>query len=260
VPIERLQKILAEAGIASRRGSEALIAAGRVTVDGRIATIGDQVDPATVTIAVDGRALSTDQRPRTYLALHKPSGVTSTVRDRHAARTVVDLIPPDLKERVGRLYPVGRLDLESEGLILLTNDGDWANRVLHPSRRVEREYAVGLRLPLRADQERTLRAGIALDEGLAVVTQLRATTAIETRRMVALLDPAPGPLAWYRATLEQGWKRQVRRMFAAVGTPIERLVRVRVGTIRLDGLRSGESRLVSASEAATVTGGARRSR
>jgi 23S rRNA pseudouridine2605 synthase len=260
VPVERLQKILAEAGVASRRGSEALIAAGRVTVDGQVATVGDQLDPAGATIAVDGRTVEIGHRPRAYLALHKPSGVTSTVRDRHADRTVVDLIPRDLSGRVGRLYPVGRLDLESEGLILLTNDGDWANRVLHPSHRVEREYAVGLRMPLRSDQERALRDGIALDEGLAVVTQLRATTAVETRRMTALLDPAPGPLVWYRATLEQGWKRQLRRMFAAIGTPIERLVRVRVGTIRLDGLRSGECRVISAAEAATVTGAARRRR
>lgn len=260
MPVERLQKILAEAGVASRRGSEALIAAGRVTVDGRVALVGDQVDPAAVTIAVDGRAVGIGHHPRTYLALHKPFGVTSTVRDRHAERTVVDLIPRELSDRVGRLYPVGRLDLESEGLILLTNDGDWANRVLHPSHRVEREYAVGLRTPLRADQERALRDGIALDEGLAVVTHLRPTTAVETRRMTALLDPVPGPLVWYRATLEQGWKRQLRRMFAAVGTPIERLVRVRVGTIRLDGLRSGESRLIAASEAATVTGTTRRPR
>jgi 23S rRNA pseudouridine2605 synthase len=258
VPVERLQKILAEAGVASRRGSEALIAAGRVTVDGRVATIGDQVDPAGSTIALDGRTIELGHRPRVYLALHKPSGVTSTVRDRHAERTVIDLVPRDLGERAGRLYPVGRLDLESEGLILLTNDGDWANRVLHPSHRVEREYAVGLWGPLRADQERALRDGIALDEGLALVTQLRGTTAIETSRMTALLDPRPGPLVWYRATLEQGWKRQLRRMFAAVGTPIERLVRVRVGTIRLDGLRSGECRVIAASEAATVTGAGRR--
>jgi 23S rRNA pseudouridine2605 synthase len=260
VPVERLQKTLAEAGIASRRGSEALIAAGRVTVDGRVAIVGDQVDPAQVTIAVDGRSVELGHRPRTYLALHKPLGVTSTVRDRHADRTVVDLIPRELTDRVGRLYPVGRLDLESEGLILLTNDGDWANHVLHPSHGVEREYAVGLRMPLRADQERSLRDGIALDEGRAVVSQLRATTRVETTRMAALLDPAPDPLVWYRATIEQGWKRQLRRMFAAVGTPIDRLVRVRVGTIRLDGLRSGESRVVSASEAATVTRAARRRR
>jgi pseudouridine synthase len=177
-------------------------------VAGRVAAVGDQVDPAEVSIAVDGQRIEIGHRPRTYLALHKPSGVTSTVRDRHADRTVVDLIPRELSGRVGRLYPVGRLDLESEGLILLTNDGDWANRVLHPSQRVEREYAVGLRTPLRGDQERALRDGIALDEGLAIVTLLRATTPVETRRMTALLDPAPGPLVWYRATLEQGWKRR----------------------------------------------------
>ncbi len=254
MPAERLQKLLAGAGVASRRASEELIVAGRVTVDGRVATIGDQVDPALVVIAVDGRTIATGSHTRTYIALHKPAGVTSTVSDRHATSTVLDLIPPELAHQAGRLYPVGRLDRDSEGLILVTNDGDWANRVLHPRYRVEREYAVGLGTFLRPDQERAIAQGIELDEGHALVTHLRASTPIEVERLAALLDPAPGPLVWYRATLEQGWKRQLRRMFAAVGCPIERLVRVRVGTVRLDGLRAGRSRVLSATEASRVGG------
>jgi 23S rRNA pseudouridine2605 synthase len=253
MPPERLQKILARAGVASRRESEALIAAGRVTVDGRVATVGEQADAASATIAVDGRPVAPQSHPRTYLALHKPAGVTSTARDRHAARTVLELVPHDVLARAGRLYPVGRLDLDSEGLIFLTNDGEWTDRVLHPSRGVEREYAVGLRRPLGTEERRALDDGIRLDEGLALLEHLRPMTGSETARLADLLVPLPPPLAWYRATLRQGWKRQLRRMFAAAGCPIERLVRVRVGTVRLDGLRTGESRPLSSREAAAVT-------
>lgn len=253
MPTERLQKILARAGVASRRESEALIAAGRVTVDGRVAAVGEAADVARVAIAVDGRPVVPQSHPRTYVALHKPAGVTSTARDPHAARTVIDLVPRDVLAHAGRLYPVGRLDLDSEGLIFLTNDGEWTDRVLHPSRGVEREYAVGLRRPLEAPERRVLEAGIRLDEGLALVEHLRPMTRAETARLADLLIPPPEPLAWYRATLRQGWKRQLRRMFAAAGCPVERLVRVRVGTVRLDGLRTGESRPLTGREAAAVT-------
>lgn len=249
---ERIQKVLAAAGVASRRGAEALVASGRVTVDGRPARIGEQVDPAVVRIEVDGRPIPTAPHPRLYLAVHKPAGVTSTVRDRHAERTVLELVPAAVAARAGRLYPVGRLDRDSEGLILLTNDGDWAHRVLHPARGVEREYAVGLRAPLRPEQVAALEAGIELEEGLGRVVHLRPASAVEVGRLAELLEPRPGPLAWYRVTLVQGWKRQLRRMFGAVGAPIERLVRVRVGTVRLDGLRSGESRLLPAGLAAAI--------
>jgi 23S rRNA pseudouridine2605 synthase len=254
VAAERLQKILASAGVASRRGSEELIAAGRVTVDGATATIGQQVDPAASVIAVDGRPIGSTPRAPVYLALHKPAGVTSTVRDRHADRTVVELVPQELRRRAGRLYPVGRLDLDSEGLLLLTNDGTWADRVLHPRHGVDREYAIGLAWPLRDDQRRALEDGIELEEGFAVVEQLRPATRTETRRLESLLRPAPPPLAWYRGTLRQGWKRQLRRMFAAVGAPIERLARVRIGTIRLDDLPSGDVRELTAAEARRLAG------
>jgi 23S rRNA pseudouridine2605 synthase len=253
VPEERLQKVLAAAGVASRRGSEVLIGAGRVTVDGVIATVGQSVDPATVRILVDGRPLRA-QAPHAYLALNKPIGVTSTVRDRHAQRTVVDLVPPDVRARVGRLYPVGRLDRDSEGLLLLTNDGDWAEQVIHPRHEIEREYAIGVAAPLDGDRRSALQQGIALEEGLAVVHHLRAATDVETRRLVGLLDPRPRSLTWYRGTLRQGWKRQLRRMFAAVDMPIDRLVRVRIGTLRLDDLRSGATRELSAADARRVLG------
>jgi 23S rRNA pseudouridine2605 synthase len=256
VPVERIQKVLAAAGVASRRGSEALIRAGRVTVGGRPAVIGESVDPAEAVIAVDGRQIGAGgQTAPIHLALHKPMGVVSTVRDPHAARTVLDLIPIEFRPSAGRLYPVGRLDLDSEGLLLLTNDGRWAERVLHPRYGVEREYAIGLAVPLRQDQGDALTAGIGLEEGRAHVHHMRAATDIETRRLVALLDPPAFDLAWYRGTLRQGWKRQLRRMFGAVGSPIERLVRVRVGPIRLDDLPSGRVRRLKAPEVRALSGG-----
>ena len=252
---ERLQKVLAASGVASRRASEVLIANGRVTVDGKRATLGMQVDAAKAVIAVDGRVIGAASAPE-YLMLHKPGGVTSTVRDRHASKTVLDMIPTAMLPEGGRLYPVGRLDQDSEGLLVLTNDGAWADRVLHPRHGIEREYAIGLRAPLSPDQVTAIKAGIPLDEGLATLTGLRATTEIETRRLVELISPPPGNLTWYRAILAQGWKRQLRRMFGAVGAPIERLVRVRMGPVRLDDLASGRARRLRAPEVRGLGAGA----
>jgi 23S rRNA pseudouridine2605 synthase len=258
MPAERLQKILAAAGIASRRGSEAMIAAGRVTVDGQVATVGESADPATAVIAVDGRRIPPPaQTAAVHLVVHKPAGVTSTVRDRHAERSVVDLVPPGLRPPNGRLYPVGRLDRDSDGLLLLTNDGPWAERVLHPRYGIEREYAIGLREPLDVEQLRALERGIDLEEGRADLFHLRPATAPETARVVELVRPVPPLLTWYRATLRQGRKRQLRRMFGAVDTPIERLVRVRLGPLRLERLRSGEVRPLTAAEVRALGAGGR---
>jgi 23S rRNA pseudouridine2605 synthase len=246
---ERLQKVLAAAGVASRRASEALIADGRVTVDGVVATQGQAVDPVTARIAVDGRPIAPlGEAASVHLLLHKPAGVTSTVRDRHATTTVLDLVPRGLVPEGARLYPVGRLDLDSDGLLLLTNDGPWAERVLHPRFGVEREYAIGIRMLLDGERIRALGEGIALDEGSAVLYHMRLATPPETRRLVGLLAPLPPPLAWYRATLRQGWKRQIRRMFAALGVPVERLVRVRIGPVRLQTLPSGAVRPLTVQE------------
>jgi 23S rRNA pseudouridine2605 synthase len=255
---ERLQKILAAAGVASRRGSEALIAAGRVTVDGQVATLGQQVDPATARIEVDRQPVGGSAAP-VYLALHKPAGVTSTVRDPHAETTVLDLIPTALIPDGARVYPVGRLDQDSEGLLLLTNDGGWAERVLHPRFGVEREYAVGVASRLSPEQVAVLTAGVPLEEGLARLAQpLRLTTGIETRRLLDLLDPPLPRLTWYRAVLTQGWKRQLRRMFGAVDAPIERLVRVRIGPLRLDGLATGQIRRLKPDDVVRLGEGSRR--
>jgi 23S rRNA pseudouridine2605 synthase len=256
MPEERIQKVLAAAGVASRRASEELVAAGRVRVDGRPATIGQKVDPALQQIEVDGVPVGIGAN-LAYVALHKPAGVTSTTRDPHAASTVLDLVPTALVPDGTRLYPVGRLDLDSEGLLLLTNDGAWAERVLHPRYGVEREYALALGTPLTPDQVRALGRGIDLEEGLArLAAPLRPMSPTDARRLASTLDPAPDrALLWYRATLRQGWKRQLRRMFGAVGAPIVRLVRVRIGPVELGTLRSGRARRLKAPEVTALSSG-----
>lgn len=258
--LERLQKVLAASGITSRRGAEAMIAAGRVTVDGKVAKLGTQVDPDKAIVAVDGKVIGS-AAARAYLLLHKPAGVTSTTRDRHAETTVLDLVPTALVPDGARLYPVGRLDQDSEGLLVLTNDGGWSERVLHPRHGVEREYALALAAPLDGEQVDRLRAGIDLDEGQATLGGLRPMTEVEVSKLSMLLRPTPPPdLLWYRATLTQGWKRQLRRMFGAVGAPVQRLVRVRIGPVRIDGLRSGSVRSLKAPEIRGLGAGAGRSR
>lgn len=243
----RIQKALADAGIASRRAADHLVSLGRVTVNGAPAMIGQRVEPGVDEIAVDGRLVAA-RPPPMYLAMFKPAGVTSTVSDRHAERTVVSLVPEDLRRAAGRVYPVGRLDRDSEGLLLLTNDGAWAQRMLHPRYRVEREYAVGLSTSLTVDQARALESGVELEEGIARLAGLRPATTAEIVRLETLAGRSAGRLHWYRAVLTQGWRRQIRRMCTAVGVPVQRLIRVRVGTLRIDGLRPGEVRALSAAE------------
>lgn len=249
MPEERVQKVIASAGVASRRQAEVLVGAGRVRIDGVVAVVGQKVDPLRSVIEVDGNPVGFGTA-RAYVAMHKPAGVTSTTRDRHADTTVLDLVPTALVPDGTRLYPVGRLDVDSEGLLLLTNDGDWAERVLHPRFGVEREYAVALSDPLTPEQVQILNAGIRLEEGLGkLAASLRATTSVENRQLADAIEPPPDRnLVWYRATLAQGWKRQLRRMFGAVDAPIVRLVRVRIGTVRLGDLHSGRSRNLKAPE------------
>jgi 23S rRNA pseudouridine2605 synthase len=248
MPPERISKVIAAAGLSSRRGADELVAAGRVRVDGRPALLGERVDPEVQRVEVDGRPIEVTGTSHVYLALHKPAGVTSTVSDRHAATNVVDLVPPDLTGGA-RLYPVGRLDQDSEGLILLTNDGDWAEHVLHPRYGVEREYAVGLARQLVEAQAVALESGVELSEGIAALSGLRGQTRTEDRRLAETIDPPPDPrLTWVRVTIHQGWKRQLRRMFAAVGAPVQRLVRVRIGTLRLEDMAAGDVRPLSPAE------------
>jgi pseudouridine synthase len=253
---ERLQKVLAAAGIASRRGSEDLIRAGRVTIDGRTAILGEQVDPEMQRVMVDGEPLPASDKPRAYWALNKPAGVVSTVRDRHAGRTVMEFLPNQVRHEA-RLYPVGRLDEESEGLLLFTNDGAWADLMLHPRYGVEREYMVGLGRSVTKVQRVALKTGIELEEGPARFDRLEDATPAEVNRLLDLLDEPHESLRWYRVVLAQGWKRQIRRMFDAVEAPVVRLVRVRVGTFKLIDLRAGEARPLSKREVSQLTSCAR---
>ena len=223
----RLVKFLAHAGAASRRSAETLIAAGRVSVDGEIVT-----DPARAVapgscVTLDGRSLAGPE-PRVHFAVNKPVGVISTAQDTHGRPTVTELVPA----RGLRLYPVGRLDADSSGLILLTNDGELANRLTHPSFQVPRTYLarVGGGPVGRAELQR-LRDGVDLDDGL--------TAPARVRRMGENL---------IELTIREGRNRQVRRMCEAVGHPVLQLQRVGFGPLRLDGLKPGAHRRLSAAE------------
>jgi 23S rRNA pseudouridine2605 synthase len=254
---ERLQKIMAASGLASRRGSEELIKAGRVMVDGRPATLGEQVDPELQRVVVDGRPLPAIKQHRAYWMLNKPAGVVSTVRDPHASRTVMELLPPEAKAQ-GRLYPIGRLDEESEGLLIFSNDGAWAELLLHPRYGVEREYMVGLARPLSREQKAALLRGIEMEEGLAKADMLETATPAQVNNLHLLLSPPHPELRWYRIVLAQGWKRQIRRMLDAVGQPVVRLVRVRVGSLKLKDLPAGEARELAHRDVTQLASCARR--
>jgi 23S rRNA pseudouridine2605 synthase len=252
----RLQKVMADAGIGSRRSSEELIRSGRVKVDGRPAIIGEKVDPGVQRVEVDGNVLPAVTGTRSYWALNKPAGVVSTVRDRHADRTVMELLPAEAR-RSTRLYPVGRLDEESEGLLLFTDDGRWADLLLHPRYGVEREYMVGLERSVTKIQRIALKGGVELEEGVARLDRLEDSTPAQTRAILELLEPPHADLRWYRVVLAQGWKRQIRRMFDSVHAPVRRLVRVRVGTLKLTDLKAGEARPLTHQEMTQLASRAR---
>jgi 23S rRNA pseudouridine2605 synthase len=226
---ERLQKVLARAGLGSRRAAEELIREGRVRVGGRVASLGDRVPPTGATITVDDVPVPTDPDLR-YFVLNKPAGVTTTMRDRHADRTVAALLPAG-----PRVFPVGRLDRESEGLLLLTNDGGLAHRLQHPRFGVEKEYLVEVEGALSPAASRRLTSGIDLDDGVA-----RA-------RSVGRITRGRGVSAVTLVMLE-GRKREVRRMFQAIGHRVRRLVRVRLGPIRLGRLPPGKTRPLTPDE------------
>jgi 23S rRNA pseudouridine2605 synthase len=225
--IVRLVKFLAHAGVASRRSAETLIAAGRVSIDGAIVT-----DPARAVVpgshvALDGLSLAGPE-PRVHYAVNKPVGVISTAQDTHGRRTVVELVP----ERGLRLYPVGRLDADSSGLILLTNDGELANRLTHPSFQVPRTYLTRVAGgPVAPAALRRLRDGVDLDDGPTAPARVR-------RRGESLLE----------LTIREGRNRQVRRMCEAVGHPVLELQRIGFGPLRLGALKPGAHRRLSAAE------------
>jgi 23S rRNA pseudouridine2605 synthase len=242
VPAERLQRALARAGFGSRRACEELIAAGRVTVDGVVATLGDRVDPATAEVLVDGLPASLDPEIR-YYALHKPVGVVTTMRDPQGRADLRGLVPADGP----RVFPVGRLDRDSEGLLLLTNDGELTNRLLHPRHGVEKEYLAEVEGRPTARQLARVRAGVELDDGPARAVRARSVATSGKRGAVRLV-------------MTEGRKREVRRLLAAVGLPVTRLVRLRVGPIVLGTLPPGAVRPLDRDEVQALTAAASRGR
>ena len=228
--MERLHKTLARAGVGSRRKCEELISAGRVKVNGKIvSTLGSKVNPRQDRIEVDGQPIALP-REHIYVMLNKPAGYVSTVRDPQGRPTVMDLV--SMQERV---YPVGRLDVDSEGLLLLTDDGELTHRLTHPSYEHEKEYHVWVEGKPKARTLQRLREGIELEDGFtwpAEVTVLR--------------QEAAG--TWLRFVIHEGRKRQLRRMCQAVGHRVLRLMRVRLGPVRLGDLAPGSHRPLTEDE------------
>jgi 23S rRNA pseudouridine2605 synthase len=220
-PKERLQKLLAGAGLGSRREIEVWIAAGRVTVAGEVAKLGDRASPGDP-IALDGKPvlLRRSAQPARVIAYHKPVGELVTRSDPEGRPTVFAQLP---RLREGRWIAVGRLDLNSCGLLLLTDSGELANRLMHPRHQIEREYAVRVLGTLSRDAERQLLSGVQLEDGEARFLQLKP---MERGR-------AESANRWYRAVLVEGRKREVRRLFEAVGGKVSRLIRIRYGAVRL---------------------------
>jgi len=235
---ERLQKILAGAGLGSRRDCEELILAGRVRVNGEVAIIGQKAEPATDKIMVDGNVVKPPEQ-KVYIALHKPRMVLSVVEAEHddTRKTVRDLVP--VKER---LYPVGRLDFDSEGLILMTNDGDLANELTHPSRGHEKEYRVLVARHPDDKQLATWRRGVVLEDGY------------KTMPAEAYMEGMAGKGAWLRIVMREGRKRQIREIGSLLGLPVVRILRVRIGSLRLGTLKAGEWRYLSREEIAELKG------
>lgn len=223
---ERLQKVLASRGFGSRRTCEDLIAAGRVTVNGERAGLGRRVDVEADVVAVDGVVIGL--RPDlVYYLLNKPTGVVTTASDTHGRPVVVDLVP-----REPRVFPIGRLDADTEGLLLLTNDGELANRIAHPSHGVDKEYLVHVANgAVSAGRLRNLREGVDLDDGRTAPARVT--------------QPEPGVL---RIVIHEGRNRQIRRMCDAVGHPVVRLVRVRIGPLSDRRLAPGEFRSLTRAE------------
>lgn len=222
-PPERLQKVLARAGLGSRRACEELIRSGRVRVNGRRAELGMRVDPASDIVEVDGAPVGLDPQ-LTYLALHKPVGYVSTARDTRGRPTVLDLVPP--KPRVA---PVGRLDLDTSGLLLLTNDGDFANHVTHPRYGIAKTYVAEVSGKIPNTGVRALRQGLDLDDGPARAEEVHIKDAYGGRTIVELV-------------VREGRNRLVRRMLFAVGCEVVSLTRTAIGPIRLGRLKAGKWR------------------
>lgn len=230
----RLQKILAEMGIASRRKAEELILEGRVTVNGKIAELGMKADPLVDHIKVDGKLLVRPE-PKVYYLMYKPPQVVTTLYDPQGRPTVKDFI----KRIPYRIYPVGRLDYHSEGLLLLTNDGELAHAILHPSRKISKTYVVKVKGHVEEKELQKLRQGIRLEDGLTAPAKVKLIRYSEAN-------------SWVEITIHEGRKRQVRRMFERIGHPVLKLKRIAINGLRLGTLKPGEVRQLTKEELLTI--------
>lgn len=227
----RINKFLADSGVASRRGADALIDSGVVKVNGKILREqGISVDPLKDVITVKGKRLGETKKKLIYVAVNKPRGYVSTVKDSHADKTVMDLVP--IQDRV---YPVGRLDKDSEGLILLTNDGDFALKLTHPRYHVSKTYHVLVRGNVSEDVLNRLRRGVRLEDGVSKAFQVK------------VIEAENGE-SWIEMVLHEGKKRQIRRMCAEVHLYVVRLIRVAIGDVLIDDLKIGKWRELTSKE------------
>ena len=235
---ERLQKILSRAGVASRREAESMITAGRVAVDGKVVTeLGVKADPATSSITLDGKPVVVAVG-KVYIVLNKPSGYVTTLRDPQGRPIVTEL----LKGLGVRVFPVGRLDYNTEGLLLLTNDGEWANRLAHPRHEVDKEYLVRVRGTVAKEQIVRLEQGIELEDGKTAPARASVTKQSDNN-------------TWISVTIHEGRYRQVRRMCEAVSLSVVRLRRVRYGSLVMGELKIGEYRHLKPWEVAALADG-----
>ncbi len=227
---ERLQKILARAGYGSRRSCEAIIAQGRVWVNGQVAQLGDKADPSVDRITIDGAVVKAPEAPL-YIALYKPRGVLSTVTAPDVRPTVRELIPLS-----GNIFPVGRLDVDSEGLVLLTNDGELANHLTHPRYGHEKEYRV---LVAKHPDEKQIQAwqhGVILNDNF------------KTAPAQVRVESLAGKGSWLRIILREGHKRQIRETGSKIGLPVVRIVRTRIGSLQLGSLKPRQWRHLTSKE------------
>ena len=225
----RLQKFIAACGVASRRGAERMIESGRVTVNGATAHVGQVIDPDTDDVLCDGVRLCLDQK--VYVVLNKPRGVVTTVKDTHDRRIVLDC----LRGVKGRVFPVGRLDMDVDGVLLLTNDGDLAHRLTHPSYQIDKVYLASVQGSITDEAVSALEAGVMLEDGPASPAEVCVVRRENRWSLV-------------RLTLREGRKREVKRMCAAVGHPVLKLSRIAVDGIRAEPLQPGEWRYLEEEE------------
>lgn len=228
----RLQKMLADCGVASRRKSEELIRNGVVKVNGKVAEIGDKVDPYSDKVYVRGKRVTAAAKPKhRYIMLNKPRGYVTTMSDERGRKCIAELIE-DIEERV---YPIGRLDKDSEGMLLLTNDGEFANHIMHPKKHVNKVYRVTVRPTITEEMVEKLQTGIVIDGRKTAPAQVRVMTKQEGRVVLEIV-------------IREGRNRQIRRMCESLGLEVARLNRVAIGTVKLGGLKQGMYRDLSADE------------